>query len=97
MELLDRDDDPQWRDVIVERRPSKCSTRHCRFADSIAAGGATGAPLIVLPQSKKAGSSDIPEPLSSNDVAATMALIAPLNRIAISKDRGLNLTRGPPP
>jgi hypothetical protein len=35
--------------------------------------GHPGGPLIVLPQPKKAGSSDAPEPLS-NDVAATMAL-----------------------
>ena len=28
--------------------------------------------MIVLPQSKKAGSSDTPEPLSSNEVAERM-------------------------
>jgi hypothetical protein len=38
--------------------------------------------LIALPQPKKAGSSDAPEPLSSNNVAATMAL----NSVRISVD-----------
>ena len=68
------------RNFIMERRPVQVLDPHCRFTDIVTAGGARAgrppvAALIVLPQLKKAGgSSDAPEPVSSNDVAATMAL-----------------------
>ena len=60
---------------IIERRPIQVLDPHCRFTDIVTAAVAPPlARLIVLPQPKKAGSSDTPESLSSNDVAATMAL-----------------------
>ncbi len=68
--------------LIMERRPIQVLHPHCRFTDIVTAGGAPPVtPLIVLPQPKKVGSSDAPEPLSSNDVAATTAL----NSVRISE------------
>jgi hypothetical protein len=59
----------------MERRPIQVLDPHCRFTDiGTAAGAPSLARLIVLPQPKKAGSSDTTESLSSNDVAAIMAL-----------------------
>jgi len=67
----------------MERR-SKPVDPPCRFTD------------LVLPQPKKIGSSDAPEPLSSNDVAATMAL----NSVRISGwwllERAISIQPMPP-
>src|ERR1700732_4896257 len=56
-----------------------CSTENARAAVGVFLRGApVHAPRrftdLVLPQLKKAGASDALDPLSSNDVAATMAL-----------------------
>src|SRR5437868_15423960 len=59
---------------VMERRRSKCWTRPAGSLTYPSRRGAPVAALIVLPQPKKAGSSDAPEPLSSDEVAATMAL-----------------------
>jgi hypothetical protein len=59
----------------MERRPIQVVDPALGFTDSIAAGrGRPVTRLIVLSQSTKAGSSDAPEPLSSNEVDATIAL-----------------------
>jgi hypothetical protein len=51
----------------MERRPIQVLDPHCRFTDiGTAAGAPSLARLIVLPQPKKAGSSDTTESLSSN-------------------------------
>ena len=55
-------------------RTVQCWTRTAGSVILLQLTGTPAALLIVLPHPKKAGSSDAPEPLSSNDVAATMAL-----------------------
>jgi hypothetical protein len=76
-------------------RPSRliqALDQHCQFTDIVTAGGALPvARLIGLPEPKKAGSSDAPEPLSSNDVAATMAL----NSVRISRMVAFDITAEP--
>src|ERR1700686_2072547 len=96
MALLDRE-----RIICSERNfiwsagQSKCWTRTASSLIMWCSGrGALGGPLIVLPHPEKAGSSDAPEPLSSNDVAETMAL----NSVRISEwwRSRQELTRGFP-
>src|SRR5436190_7670661 len=82
--------------LLWSAEPIQILDSPCRFTDIIPADGALPvAALIVSPQSKRAGSSDAPEPLSSNDVAATMALNGA--RGAAGPARHKRCSKGAPP